>query len=227
MKDIRAAQEKIFRDLYEANRGTPMAVSSESWAHKELRYRQLSDIFRDDDVFSIHDVGCGLADLGTFLDRRFPDRTITYSGTEILEEFRREAAQRRPQSSFRLRDLAEAPGEDRHDYVLLSGVFHQRRETSIPDWERFYQVLLRNCFTMARKGIGFNFVSPFVDFQQPHVYYCNIYKLITFINDELSRFFEIRHHYALFEMTLFVYQPDFIAARHSQPEFTKYFKRHP
>jgi hypothetical protein len=53
----RVLQEKLFRDLYHKHVGTPMAVSSESLAHKELRYRQISQIFDGDDRFTIHDVG--------------------------------------------------------------------------------------------------------------------------------------------------------------------------
>lgn len=227
MKNVRESQEAIFRDLYAKHAGAPMAVSSESLAHKELRYEMLSGLFDGDDDFTVHDVGCGMADFLSFLKRRLPGKRIRYSGTEILEEFRREAAGRHPESEFFLRDLAEGPGGDRHDYVVLSGVFHQRRDTRIPEWERFAQALLRNSFAMAGKGIGFNFISPFVDFYQEQVYYCNIYKLITFIHDELSRFFEIRHHYALFEFTVFVYQPSFIRARHPQPEFAKYFPPRP
>jgi glycosyltransferase involved in cell wall biosynthesis len=49
-------------------------------------------------------------------------------------------------------------------------------------------------------------------------------KLINFINDDLSRFFEIRHHYALFEFTVYVNEEDFIKSKTHQPEFQKYFK---
>jgi len=76
---------------------------------------------------------------------------------------------------------------------------------------------------MSRKGIAFNFISPFVDFYQTEVYYSNLLKIINFINDELSRFFVLKHHYALFEYTVFVFQEDYIRPQYSQIEFQKYF----
>lgn len=202
-----------------------MEVSSESPEHKDLRFEILSDLFRHDDNFSVHDVGCGIADFGAFLQRRHPKRAIRYSGTEILREYQQEAAQRFPDSTFLVRNLADHPGEDRYDYLVMSGVFHQRRQTRIPDWERFIHALLLNTYQMSTKGIAFNVISPFVDFYQEQVYYCNLNKLIQFINDELSRFFEIRHSYALFELTVFVYRPEHVQLMCPHSVFEKYFSR--
>ncbi|MDX9750450.1 MAG: class I SAM-dependent methyltransferase [Flavobacteriales bacterium] len=220
----RPDQERIFRELYEKNKGTPMAVSSESLAHKRLRFGKVTDLVGDDDDFTVHDVGMGVADLYAFMQERFAGRRFTYSGTEILEEYVQAARERFPDVAFHHRDLADAPGTERYDYVLMSGVFHQRRESSIRLWERFAQDIIRNSFAMCRKGIAFNFISPFVDFYQTQVYYANLPKLINFINDDLSRFFEIRHNYALFEFTVFVYKEDHIRTLHPEPEFAKYFK---
>jgi hypothetical protein len=97
----------------------------------------------------------------------------------------------------------------------MSGVFHQRRETTIPEWERFAFQLIENVFALANKGIAFNFITPFVDFYQTQVYYSNLPKLLNFINDNLSRFFTIEHDYALFEYTVFVYKEDFIKDKYS------------
>lgn len=220
----RASQERVYKELYEQHKGTPMAVSSESLNHKRLRFGMVCDIFRDDDNISVHDVGMGVADMGDFLKGEFPDKSIQYSGTEILSEYVEEAKNRFPSSTFYQRDIAEKSFGDKYDYLLLSGVFHQRRESSIRDWENFSQAILRNSFEMCTKGISFNFISPFVDFYQTQVYYSNLPKLINFINDDLSRFFEIRHNYALFEFTVYVYKENYIKTCYPQPEFQKYFK---
>lgn len=220
----RTSQEKIYKELYEQHKGTPMAVSSESWNHKHTRFTMICDIFQNDNNITVHDVGMGIADMGIFIKSEFPDKNIQYSGTEILDEYVEEAQKRFPNSKFYNRDVAEQSFEDRFDYLLLSGVFHQRRDSSIRDWEKFSHQILKNSFEMCNKGIAFNFISPFVDFYQTQVYYCNLPKLINFINDDLSRFFEIRHHYALFEFTVYVYKEDFIKSKNHQSEFQKYFK---
>ena len=218
------SQENIFRELYKKHKGTPMAVSSESLNHKQMRFKMICDIFKDDDNFSVHDVGMGIADLGAFIKHEFSDKKITYSGTEIIEEYVNEAQSRFPQSTFYKRDIAEQSYDDKYDYMLLSGVFHQRRDSSIKDWEAFSQLILKSAFAMCNKGIAFNFISPFVDFYQTQVYYCNLPKLLNFINDELSRFFVIQHNYALFEFTVYVFKEEFIKSKYTQPEFQKYFK---
>lgn len=220
----REDQERVYRELFEKHRGTPMAVSSESAAHKRLRFTKVSDVIGDDNDFSVHDVGMGVADLYAFMQQRYPERRFTYSGTEILKEYVDAASERFPDVTFLHRDLADTPGDDRYDYVLMSGVFHQRRDSGIRQWEAFSQDIIRNSFAMCRKAVAFNFISPFVDFYHTNVYYANLPKLINFINDDLSRFFEVRHNYALFEFTVFVYREEYVKTLHPDPEFAKYFK---
>ncbi|NLJ19750.1 MAG: hypothetical protein GX429_01295 [Bacteroidales bacterium] len=224
MNKIRDAQEGYFRYLYNEFAGTPKAVSSESLAHKKLRYAQLSRIFEGNDNFSIHDIGMGLAAYLDYLNENLSNLNFKYSGSEILSEYIEQVKGRFPENEFYLRDVSEMLPEDRYDYVVMSGVFHQRRETSIPEWETFSQNLISNAFKMSKIGVGFNFISPFVDFYQTEVYYCNMVKLIHFIHDKLSRFFVINHNYALFEFTVFVYQESYIKSKYTQAEFQKYFK---
>ncbi len=222
--ETRKNQENIFRELFQKNYGTPMSVSSESLNHKKQRFSKVCDIFKDDNDITIHDVGMGVADLYGFIQESHSQKKILYSGTEILKEYVEEASVRFPDLAFFHRDIAEKSFDDTYDYLLMSGVFHQRRESSIRQWEKFYQEIIKNSFAMCKKGIAFNFISPFVDFYQTPVYYCNLPKLINFINDDLSRFFEIKHDYALYEFTVFVYQESYIKSKTVQPEFQKYFK---
>ena len=73
--------------------------------------------------------------------------------------------------------------------------------------------------------MAFNLISPYVDFYQTEVYYANIQKYLNFIVSDLSRFFEIHHNYALFEMTIFVYKEEYIKSNHPESEFQKYFSQ--
>ena len=222
--NTRQSQEKVYRELYNKFSGSPMAVSSESLNHKRLRFSNICEIFSKETSCSVHDVGMGLADLNTFIRENYPQKAITYSGSEILKEYVQDSKDRFPECNFFQRDLAEKVYDDRYDYVLMSGVFHQKRDSNIGQWERFSQNILKNAFQMCEKGIAFNFISPFVDFYQTQVYYCNLPKLLNFIKDDLSRFFEIKHNYALFEFTVFVYKESFIKTQHPESEFKKYFK---
>ena len=221
--NIRKSQEKYYRELYHKHKGTPMAVSSESLEHKKLRFEQIVRIFSHDDDFTVHEVGMGLADLNSFIQNRLKHKNIIYSGSDILKEFVEESCIRFPNLNFYHRDLAKKPYSDFYDYVVMSGLFHQRRENTIREWERYVCAILKNSFKMCTKGIAFNLISPFVDYYQDNVYYSNLPKIVNFINDELSRFFEIRHHYALFEYTVYVYKKKYIHSQYNQKEFNKYF----
>jgi hypothetical protein len=167
----------------------------------------------------------GLGAFGSYLGERHQHRKIAYSGSEILPEFVEGARQTHPSSEFFLRDITEQPGPETYDYVILSGVFHQRRQTSIPDWEKFSRQLLRNSWSMCSKGLAFNFISPFVDFYQTEVYYANLPRVLQFVSEELSRFFVVNHSFALFEFTMLVYREGVFKERDSAPEFRKYFKQ--
>jgi len=219
----RHVQENYYKDLYNKKKGTTMIVSSESWAHKNVRFKKITNLVKDDDNFSIHDIGMGVADLYQYIKKRFPHKSFIYSGTEILSEYYEEAKNRFPECNFFLRDIAEKAFEDHYDYLVMSGVFHQRRESSIRDWEKFSQRIISNSFEMCNKGIAFNFISPFVDFYQTDVYYANLSKIVNFIIDDLSRFFTICHNYPLFEFTVFVYKEEYIKLEYQQPELQKYF----
>ncbi|HRZ25805.1 MAG TPA: class I SAM-dependent methyltransferase [Spirochaetota bacterium] len=224
MKKISDSQEIIFRELYNKHKGTPMAVSSESYAHKQLRYEHICGIFENEKNITIHDVGMGIADMNEYILKHYPENNIIYSGSDILKEYVIESSKRFPKHVFYHRDITESDCSDRYDYVIMSGVFHQRRDASIKDWEKYLQKILLNAFAMCKKGIAFNAITPFVDFYQLDVYYCNLPKLLNFINDELSRFFLIKHNYALFEFTVYVYKESIILNRYPQEEFKKYFK---
>ena len=104
----------------------------------------------------------------------------------------------------------------------MSGLFHQMRNTSRKDWESFAYSILENAFTMCNEGMAFNFISPFVDFYQENVYYCDLMKLLNMINTKMSRFFIINHSYPLFEFTIFVYPESIIKRNNKLKNLDKY-----
>lgn len=218
------SQIRYFGNLYKKYQGTPMEVSSESLVHKNLRFSKISQIFKNEKYIQVHDIGMGLGDFFKYLKRTFPKKRIEYSGSEIVSEYVKTCKKTFPECKFYERDLSEKQTKKKYDFIVMSGVFHQKRNSNIPEWEKFSQKLLKNSFSMCRKGIAFNFVSPFVDFYQTQIYYCNLLKLINFINDNLSRFFTIEHNYALFEFTVFVYKQSYIKNKYKEKEFQKYFK---
>lgn len=68
----RHVQEKYYQKLFNEKGGTTMVVSSESWAHKNIRFEKVTELMNNDDNFSVHDVGMGIADLYQYMKKDFP-----------------------------------------------------------------------------------------------------------------------------------------------------------
>lgn len=228
VKHVALAQEKHYSDLFLKHGNAPMGTSSESLAHKDLRYRKIIECINLVEGDSVHDVGFGLGAFYDFLDSRFSEGEINYSGSEVTLDYVEAVRKRVKGGPFLYRnlaseDIANEITEESYDYVVMSGVFHQIQETKIQDWEEYAQKLLANSFKLAKKALVFNFVSPYVEYKKVGIYYADINKLIEFINAKMSRFFVVRHDYALYEFTVVVFDQSYIRSKSSEPEFQKYF----
>lgn len=221
---VKEYQKDHFENLYEEHKGTPYAVASESEAHKELRYSVISNLLPKNEDFSIYEVGYGLGHFYEYLNDNFNINKINYAGSEIVEEYYEYCKRNYPDSAkFELRDIIKNPPSKNYDYIIMSGVFHQIAEASREEWKEYMYKIINKTFKYSQKAIAFNFLSEFVDYKKEGNFYCEIEDLIEFINNNLSRFFKLRHDYALFEGTVFVYQPDFVESKFSKEEFKKYF----
>lgn len=229
-REIAEQQVQVFGELLKSYGDSPMATSSESAAHKRLRFNEIFALLEPAPGFSVHDVGMGLGGFHDFLAERVGTEAFDYSGTEILNDYVLRCREKFPDRLFYCRNIADRDdngiedGEE-YDFVIASGVFHQMRLTPIPDWEKYLKSVLRSSFLLARKGLVFNLVSPYVDFYQPGIYYAKMSKILDFVAEELSRFFVVHHNYPLFEFTVAVYTEDFVKTRSREPEFEKYFAR--
>ena len=217
-------QINYFQNLIKIHGNNHKALSSESIDHKKCRYEQLSKIFAKDNNFTIHDIGSGFGDYLKYLNDTHNDKIFQYSGSDIVPEFIKECKNKFPKKNkFYLRDLSEKSFPEQYDYVVMSGVFHQIRNTKRKDWEEFAFVLIENAFKMSKKGLAFNFVSPFVDFYKENIYYCDLTKLINMVSSKLTRFFEINHSYPLYEFTFFIYHESKIRDNNKFKKLDKYF----
>lgn len=222
-QDILAEQRTHFEQLYEENRGTPNAVASETYEHKKLRYDKIVNIFPDNGDFSIYEVGYGLGHFYEYMRNNLNMDRVTYSGSEIVKKYHNYCTETYKLSGeFELRNIIEDPPSGQFDYVIMSGVFHQMGDTPKEAWEEYMYDLLKKSYELSTRGIAFNSLSQVVDYEKEGNYYSNISDLIEFINKDLSRFFELKKDYPLFERTIFVYRPEYIANEHPEKEFQKY-----
>lgn len=222
-QDVIKDQKNHFKKLYEDNEGTPKAVASETYEHKKVRYSKIAKIFPDNGKFSIYEIGYGLGHFYEYLQKNFDMTRVAYSGSEIVKEYHEYCTDNYdPSGGFELRNVLENPPPDKYDYVVMSGVFHQIGDAPEESWEEYTYDLLKSSYELSTKGISFNFLSQFVDYKKEGNYYVTISDMVDFMNEDLSRFFEVRHNYPLFEATVFVYRPEYIADEYPQDEFQRY-----
>lgn len=225
MDKVAKSQSDYYGRLFKKHGYSPAAVASVKQIYKNLRYSKLSGIFKNDKDFSIHDIGMGLGHYYEYLKKNFLDRKIVYSGSEVVKKFVDFCENKYPANMFYYRDISAKKYKEKYDYLIFAGTFYHPYNNTKAEWEKFMFRIISNAFKMAKKGVAFNCITEFCDYYDHDLYYCNISKLVKFINNNLSRFFTIEHDYALYEFTVFVYNSNFIKNKYPEIEYQKYFKR--
>jgi hypothetical protein len=224
VNSITNSQARYYGNLFETHGAGVDAVASGSQLYKELRYEKLCRVFENNNEFSMHDVGFGLGHLWEYIKIHHGDKKVSYSGSEVTDDFVVQCRAAYPDCQFALRDLAEQSYPDRYDYLIFGGTFYHTAGVSQNEFKVYVQKTLKNAFCMARRGIAFNFVTSHVEYRKSDLFYMNPADIIEFVVGDLSRFFLMNHSYPLFEYTMCVYQEEYVAQQYASDEFAKYFK---
>lgn len=134
----------------------------------------------------ILDFGCGSGHLATYLNSN--NVKFSYTGVDVVEEFFDIARKKNPDSRFGVMEDFE---HEKFDYVFISGVFNNKRKGN----RKFYQDSLRKLFGMCTKGIAFNLMSAYVDYQDPDLFYESPERAFRFVKKEITPFVQLRHDY--------------------------------
>ncbi|SRR5690554_4247295 len=181
------------------------------WPRKEdadTRYRVMLDVIRPrpDSPVTLLDFGCGASHLLEYI-RRHNIPNINYSGLDISEKFIDLARQKFAQVDYYCADILETPERvPVFDYVIMNGVFTERRDLNYAEMWDYLTSMLAVVFEKARKGIAFNVMSKHVDWERDDLFHVPFDELTDFISAHLSRHFLIRHDYGLYEYTAYVYR---------------------
>jgi hypothetical protein len=172
------------------------------------RYRVMLDVMREspDIKVSLLDFGCGASHLHDYI-RANQLNHIGYSGLDISEKFIRLSQEKYPATKYYCLDILEESIQlPSFDYIVLNGVFTEKRELSHDEmWKYFKQVILK-IFEFTGKGIAFNVMSSQVDWERDDLFHLPMDKLAAFLVDKVSRDFVIRNDYRLYEYTTYVYR---------------------
>lgn len=229
MEKIADSQKKFYLKKYLKYGDDPRSLSYNDKITQYLRFKKIAELFKyeNSEIFSIHEIGCGLAHFKEFLEG-YP-ASISYSGSDIIEEFIKLDGEKFPDCSFYINDISQ-PIESIHpaikwkDYYCLSGTFNPKEDSSIDEWESFIFKSMKNMFNMARKGMCVNFITSYSEFFDNKIYYADPKIIFNWCIKNCSRFVAISQDSPLYEFFVYVYKEEFIRQVFSEPEFTKYFK---
>lgn len=196
-----------YEDCLDRHGDTHLGVDWPNPTDALTRYQVMLDIMREKQPkISLLDFGCGASHLYDYILAK-QLTYIDYAGLDISEKFIHLSQEKHPEISYYCMDILQSPIQlPLFDYIILNGVFTEKRELSHDEmWEYFKQVLLA-IFKLARSGIAFNVMSSHVDWERDDLFHLPMDKLAAFLVKEISRDFVIRNDYPLYEYTTYVYR---------------------
>jgi SAM-dependent methyltransferase len=147
---------------------------------------------------TIADWGCGYGGMFTYLIEHGIDVT-RYDGYDLSAAMIA-AASHLPKDRVRLYQ-SDAVNAD-VDYAFVSGTFNVRYDASDADWFTYITATLDSLWARSAKGIAFNLLSTYVDWQEPHLYYGDPRVFFDYCKRNFSRSVSLYHDYPLYEWTI-------------------------
>ena len=171
------------------------------------RYHVMLELVRDTkSSASLLDFGCGASHLYPVLlggERK----ALSYAGLDASLAFCDLSRSKHPGNKYYCLDvLSEPDALPVHDYVVMNGVFTEKRNLTHEQMFDYFQRVIKVVYGKTRKGIAFNVMSKLVDWERDDLFHLGLDDLTSFIVKELGRNFVIRNDYGLYEYTVYVYK---------------------
>jgi len=192
--------KKHYGDLFCRHNDSIHAVQWSDKKTQEIRFKILLESVLEKKS-KIVDLGCGLGHLYSFLKSEYPEHLESYIGVDFVEEFINTAKSKYCQETnaqFEVLDVQKDELPRGFDYFLMSGVFFIKT----PQIEKEIALTLQKSFEACQKGIAFNMLSTYVDYQQDIHYHADPKEIFEYCKKNLTPKVIIRHDYRLKENTI-------------------------
>jgi SAM-dependent methyltransferase len=167
-----------------------------------MRYDVLANVLNGDcGPLTAIDWGCGYGGLFTYLTGSRAIDVTRYDGYDLSAEMIATASQLAPN---RVRLFQSDLVGDDADYAFVSGTFNVRYDASDDQWLSYVHDVLDSLWSHATKGIAFNLLSTYVDWQEPHLYYGDPRAFFDRCKRRYSKKVALFHDYPLYEWTIVV-----------------------
>lgn len=197
-----------YEDCLEKYGDSHLGVDWPNLTDAETRYQVMLEVIRDPltSKISILDFGCGASHMYEYIQKKNLEH-VDYFGLDISEKFIELSKKKFPSIPYYcldiLQDHAELPT---FDFVIMNGVFTEKRELAFNEMYDYFQKMIMRTFEHARVGIAFNVMSTHVDWERDDLFHLPMDKLASFLVKNISRDFVIRNDYQLYEYTAYVYR---------------------
>jgi hypothetical protein len=204
-KNIVDHYESCFKKFGDNHKGIDAPNLPDHLKRYEVTLQVIHD--RKDDL-SILDFGCGTAMLFDYIQQTKWNSIIQhYSGLDIGDSYYQHCLKKHPSLKFYNLDILDQSSELPHfDYIVMQGVFTEKRELDFDEMWEYFTEMLKAVFAKAEIGIAFNVMAKAVDWERDDLFHVPTDKLILFLTKNLSRHFIIRNDYGLYEYTVYVYK---------------------
>ncbi|WP_433999584.1 class I SAM-dependent methyltransferase [Endozoicomonas sp.] len=193
--------QEHYRQRLEQFGDTAEAAQYSDRASQEKRYAILTEIAPLEGC-RILDFGSGTGHLATYLKSR--QINVDYTGIDIVPELLGYGRSKHPEHRFM---LWEELADETFDYAFVSGVFNNRMD----DNRTFYQNTVSQLFSRVTKGLAFNLMSTYVDYQDDELFYEAPEAAFSYVK-QLTPTVTLRHDYQVkqgvipFEYAVYAYK---------------------
>ena len=174
----------------------------------DMRYQVMLEVIKKNTEgnVSLLDFGCGASHLYEYILRE-RIQNIKYSGLDLSEKFVNVSKKKYPHIRYYCLDILEDNLQlPDFDYIVVNGVFTEKRELSFEEMFSYFKRVLSCLFKKAKRGLSFNVMSSHVDWEREDLFHLPLDTLIAFMTKELTRDFIIRNDYGLYEYTTYLYK---------------------
>lgn len=197
-----AAVEAYYTAKVRAHGPTPCGVDWNSVQSQELRFRELLRVCTAEPA-TLLDYGCGYAALLDHL--RAAQLPFRYRGFDLSGAMITAARQRHPELG-EAELVCEEARLSGADYVVASGIFNVKLDTSDSDWRAYIIATLARLDALATRGFSFNALSTYSDPERRRadLYYADPLFFFDHCKRNFSRQVSLLHDYPLYEFTILV-----------------------
>lgn len=202
-EDSRLKKIKTFmEETLDKHGHTPLGVGWRSRQNQFLRFDQFSRLFEGhDEPFSLNDLGCGLGGLYEWATER-QLLVSRYVGYDISQRMVADArARHKAKNAYFVHSTRPT---EIADFSIGCGIFNTRLDESEDAWAEYMRGVVRQLAENSRIGFGFNSLTSYVDWREPHLFYAEPTEWFHWCKKNVSKRVALLHDSQLFEWTILI-----------------------